>query len=72
MTVVIDRKGLLAMLRERQKGRPLREWAAEINVSHAYLADVLKGNREPGPSILIYLHAKKQKAQPTYHVPEAR
>lgn len=42
----------LKILEKRRAGRTLAELARELEVSPAYLSDVLNGNREPGPKIL--------------------
>lgn len=42
----------LKILEKRRAGRTLAELARELEVSSAYLSDVMNGNREPGPKIL--------------------
>ena len=58
---LVPRSEINEMLRKRQGERSLREYAKTIDMSVAYLSDVLRGNREPGPRILKMLKLRKQK-----------
>lgn len=51
---------LLIILAGKQNGRPLREFAAEIGCTAAYLSDIYNHKRDPGPKILEYLNVTKQ------------
>ena len=52
---------VLEMLTRRQKGRSLREFAAEIGCSAAFLSDLYRGNRIPGPKIMEFLGLTKNR-----------
>lgn len=43
------------MLKNRQGDRTLTALAAEIGVSKAYVSDIYKGRRNPGPTVLEFL-----------------
>ena len=58
---LVPRSEINEMLRKRQGDRSLREYAKTIDMSVAYLSDVLRGNREPGPRILKMLKLRKRK-----------
>jgi transcriptional regulator with XRE-family HTH domain len=45
----------LQMLKARQNGRTVTDFAAEIGCSQSYLSLVLLGKSKPGPMILKYL-----------------
>lgn len=47
------------MLRERIAKASLRKVALEIGCSAAYLSDVMRGNRQPGPVVLKHLGLRK-------------
>jgi hypothetical protein len=60
--------GVRALLRsECDKAKTMKAWAAENDLSVAYVCDVLQNRREPGASILEALGLEKivtyQKAQ---------
>lgn len=48
------------MLRDRVKGRTLKEVATEAGCSIGYLHDVLHERREPAGKILAYLGLERQ------------
>jgi transcriptional regulator with XRE-family HTH domain len=50
---------VLSILRTRLGAGSAREMAEELGVSAGYLHDVLRGNRQPGPSILAPLNLEK-------------
>ena len=49
----------LQLLRDRLKGRTYKEVGDEIGVSAAFICNVLKGKRKPGPKVLKALGLKK-------------
>jgi transcriptional regulator with XRE-family HTH domain len=53
-----------------QGERSLRTLAKELKLSAAYVSDVLRGNREPGPKILAPLHLRRVKTTVIYYVKE--
>ena len=54
-----DRIQVNELIRKRQGTRSLRSFATAIGLSAAYLSDVLRGNREPGPRLLSLLRLKR-------------
>lgn len=42
----------LELLKTRLKGRTQKALADELGVSPAYLSDILRGKRDPGPQVL--------------------
>lgn len=59
--VPIDREHVNELLRRKQGDRSLRAFAASVGVSAAYLSDILRNNRQPGPKILKMLRVRKIK-----------
>ena len=57
----VTREQINDMLRTRQGDRSLRKFAESLGMSVAYLSDILRGNREPGPRILRLLKLRKCK-----------
>lgn len=55
----MTKSDLLIQLASRQRCRPLREFAAEIGCTAAYLSDIYNHKRDPGPKILEYLNLTK-------------
>ena len=49
------------IIRTRQGERSLRTFAKEVGMSAAYLSDVLRCNREPGPRLLRVLRLDRHK-----------
>lgn len=49
----------IEMLRARQGDQSLREFAGMVGVTAAYLSDLYRGNRYPGPRILHFLGLKR-------------
>lgn len=58
---VLTRAQVNSLLRERQGDKSLRKFAEEIDLSAAYLSDVYRGNREPGPKLLRLVKVKRIK-----------
>lgn len=56
----LTRAQVLIRLRRHQGKRSVTALAVEMRVSPAYLYDVMKGARDPGPSVLRYLGLEKQ------------
>lgn len=52
-------KDPIKLLRQRQKGRSLTDFAKEIPCSASYLCDVYAGRREPADRILTYLKLER-------------
>ena len=59
--IAIDREHVNELLKRKQGDRSLRSFAVQIGVSAAYLSDIYRGNREPGPKILKLLKVRKIK-----------
>lgn len=59
--VTYDRAQVNEMIRRMQGKRSLRGFAIDLNLSAAYLSDILRCNREPGPQILSRLKLKRIK-----------
>jgi transcriptional regulator with XRE-family HTH domain len=53
-------KDPVLMLRSKMAGRSLRALSREIGCSAAYLSDIMRGNRAPGPKILAYLGLSRE------------
>lgn len=51
----------IELLKERQRGQSLRSLAKQIPCSAAYLSDVFRGQRAPGPKILKFLGLESRK-----------
>lgn len=51
---------VIAFMRKQQGDRTQRAFAAELGVSESYIAEVYKGRREPGESILSKLNLSKK------------
>ena len=49
---VLNEEQVIAVIRKEQGERSLRQFAQELGISPAYLSDVYRGNRAPGPAIL--------------------
>ena len=61
----LTRSQVVDLLRKRQGKKSLRVFGREIGVSAAYLSDVFRGNREPGPTILTLLGIQRTKTTET-------
>lgn len=48
------------LLVKQMAGKSLREFGSSHGLSAAYLSDVLRGNRNPGPTILDILGLEKE------------
>lgn len=57
----LSRDEVNEIIRVRQGERSLRTFAKEVGMSAAYLSDVLRCNREPGPRLLRVLRLDKRK-----------
>lgn len=55
----LTRNDVLRELQKRMQGHSVRSLAFEMQVSASYLYDVIRGKRDPGPSILTYLNLEK-------------
>jgi len=55
----MDRDAVVAKLKAGQKKRSLRDYAKALGVTVAYLSDIYRGRRDPGPSILKPLGLEK-------------
>ena len=62
---------VIDMLKKRQGKRSLREFARELNVSAAYLSDIYKGRRNPGPAILEHFGLSKRVTISTAYAEES-
>ncbi len=70
MSQSVNTQAVLARIRrDAEKAGSQKALAAKIGISAAYLCDVLKGNRVPGPSILRFYGLR---AEPTYVEDEAK
>ena len=57
----LTRSQVMALIQGKQAGRSLRAFAKELKVSAAYLSDLYRGNRDPGPTILTIFGLKRTK-----------
>jgi len=57
----VTRTQINHMLRKRQGSTSLRGYALKTGFSVAYLSDVLRNNRDPGPRLLVLLGLRKRK-----------
>ncbi len=65
---VMSRLEVLALVRyEIQRAGSLRKYATHIGVSAAYVSDVTRGRRNPGPAILTPLKLRCVVTPPTHH-----
>lgn len=51
---------VIEMLKKRQGKKSLRSFATELGISAAYLSDLYKGRRSPGPAVLAHFGLCKQ------------
>jgi transcriptional regulator with XRE-family HTH domain len=58
MALTVDQ--VLELLREKQGELTQKDFAEKLGVSAAYLIDVYRGRRPPGPSILRFLKLEKR------------
>jgi transcriptional regulator with XRE-family HTH domain len=58
---ILDDDQINAIILKGKGEKSIREYAREIGVSAPYLADVLHGNRNPGPKILKHFKVKRTK-----------
>lgn len=63
---------VLAELKKQQGGRSLRAFAEEVGCSAAYLSDVFKGQRQPGPKLLDHLGVERRTQVVTTYVKKRR
>lgn len=56
----LSRDEVIGMLRAQiEKAGSLREWARRAKLSPAYISDIMRGRRDPGPPILAALKVQK-------------
>jgi hypothetical protein len=58
---VLTRTDVVDLLKKRQGNKTLRLLGLELGLSAAYLSDVFRGNREPGPTLLAILGLERTK-----------
>jgi hypothetical protein len=64
----MDQQDVVEMLQRRQGKQSLRSFAGEVGCSAAYLSDVFRKLRQPGPKILEYLGlGRTEQRVVTYH-----
>jgi transcriptional regulator with XRE-family HTH domain len=51
---------VIALMRKKQGKRTAKEFAAELEISQAYLSDIYQHKRDPGESVLEKLGLKKE------------
>ena len=61
----LTRTQVVDLLRKWKGKKSLRVFGREIGVTAAYLSDVFRGNREPGPTILNLLGIERTKTTET-------
>ena len=59
-TMTVDR--VRAMLVAELKGSTYRRLAEKVGVTPSYLNDIVRGNREPGQTVLEYLGLERMPA----------
>lgn len=52
MCILHHMENPISTLKLRIKASSLRKTAVELGISGAYLCDIMKGNRNPGPKVL--------------------
>jgi hypothetical protein len=62
---ILSRTQVVDLLKKRQGNKSLRELGLELGLSAAYLSDVFRGNREPGPALLTLLGVERTKTTET-------
>ena len=68
----LTRDQVVELLRRRQGKKSLRVFGAEVGLTAAYLSDVFRGNREPGPTILTLLGIERTKTTETTYTTRPR
>lgn len=48
----LSRDAVVAAIKKRQGKKSLRQFAVELGITPAFLCDIYKGRRSPGPKIL--------------------
>ena len=61
----MNTEDVIEMLKKKQGGRSLRDFARVVNCSHGYLYDLYKGSRDPGNKIMKFLGLKKKRVTET-------
>ena len=56
----MNKASVVAKLKSKQGKRSLREYAKALGVTVAYLSDIYRGRRDPGPAVLKCLGLKKR------------
>jgi transcriptional regulator with XRE-family HTH domain len=54
-------------LKKKQGEKSLRVFGEEIGLSAAYLSDVIRGNRSPGPRLLTLLEVERTRTTETVY-----
>lgn len=57
----LDKQQVIDLIRKEQGKMSLREYAQSIEISAAYLSDVLRGNRAPGKKIYEHFGLNREK-----------
>ena len=60
MSKVLTHSQLIGLLKKRQRGRAVREFARELEISHVYLMHIYSGKRDPGASVLKKLGLQRE------------
>ena len=63
----LDRNDVVRLIEKERNGQSLRAFGESVSLSAAYLSDVLRGNREPGPRLLKILKLRKIKTTTTIY-----
>jgi transcriptional regulator with XRE-family HTH domain len=57
----LDKHQVIDLIRKEQGKMSLRDYAKSIEISAAYLSDVLRGNRAPGKKIYEHFGLSREK-----------
>lgn len=62
MSSALTKEDVLARLRKRQGKKSIRAFASELGLTPAYISDIYRGRRDPGPSVLQLLGIRKEES----------
>lgn len=66
--MMYTRDQVVEMLRKKQGTRLVSKFAADIGVTEAYVYDIYRNRRDPGPAILSVLGMEKVVMPPQYRI----
>lgn len=66
--VTFNNEQVVKKIRDKQGTMGLREYASSLGITAAYLSDIYKGRREPGPKILKKFKLTKNRTTTVVYV----